>query len=231
MRRPLLFPRQGRPGVRRPLLVAAAVTAAAAVAAPGARANHHACPVLRVKDGDTLSWSRNNCLNQHALYPIGGPKSPLPSGAAIPIADIPGDAMLVTPELPNLGAQGDLFPAMDPLNDYGRRSRASGRTWGRTRTTPATRPHLGPSRTTTRTTTGSTSRGWATTSTGFCAGRRCWPASAGYCRPCRGCRSWGCRDSASSLGRVLLARRPSSCAFCSDRALPRLRGELRRSAW
>ena len=110
MRRPLLFPRQGRPGVRRPLLVAAAVTAAATVAAPAAQANHHACPVLRVKDGDTLSWSRNNCLNQHALYPIGGPKSPLPSGAAIPIADIPGDVMLVTPSSHTSAPKGTCSP-------------------------------------------------------------------------------------------------------------------------
>jgi hypothetical protein len=50
-------------------------------------------------------------------HPIGGPKSPVPSGASIPIPDLPGNVLIVTPEVPDLGANGDVFPAMDPLMD------------------------------------------------------------------------------------------------------------------
>ena len=201
MRRPLLFPRQGRPGVRRPLLVAAAVTAAAAVAAPAAQANHHACPVLRVKDGDTLSWSRNNCLNQHALYPIGGPKSPLPSGAAIPIADIPGDVMLVTPELPNLGAQGDLFPAMDPLNDYGPSFACIRPNLGSDPDNPGDPPTPGPEPDNDQDDDGFNIEGLGHDFDGILCGPTLLAGIGGILPPLPplpGLPIWGCRDSASS---------------------------------
>src|ERR1700754_5079758 len=101
-----------------------ALVAGALLLAPGsAQANHHACPqVTIIPNGDgtsTINVARKNCAPTYVPYPIGGPKSPLITGAnqTVPIY-LPG---LQTPTPPDLGQWGDILtPAYsDPLNDAG----------------------------------------------------------------------------------------------------------------
>ncbi len=96
----------------------------ALLCAPGAaHANHHACPqVTTIPNPDgttTINVARKNCAPTYVPYPIGGPKSPLVSGAnqTVPLY-LPG---IQTPLLPDLGQWGDILtPAFsDPLNDAG----------------------------------------------------------------------------------------------------------------
>lgn len=105
------------------MLVLAAAIAAAALVPATASANHHACPQITTTpnaDGTTtINVARKNCAPTYVPYPIGGPKSPVISGAnqTIPIY-LPG---IQTPLLPDLGRWGDIItPAYsDPLNDAG----------------------------------------------------------------------------------------------------------------
>src|SRR5262245_29453684 len=102
---------------------AAAVVLGVLAAAGPAQANHHACPVVSTQpNGDgttTVNVARKNCAPTYVPYPIGGPKSPLISGAnqTLPIY-LPA---LSTPQPPDLGQWGDIItPAYsDPLNDAG----------------------------------------------------------------------------------------------------------------
>jgi hypothetical protein len=105
-----------------PLVIAPAIAAVALLPA-AASANHHACPVVTTTPNangtTTVNVARKNCAPTYVPYPIGGPKSPLVSGAnqTIPIY-LPG---IQTPQLPDLGQWGDIItPAYsDPLNDAG----------------------------------------------------------------------------------------------------------------
>jgi hypothetical protein len=102
-----------------PALVAGALF----LAPEAAQANHHACPqVTTIPNGDgttTINVARKNCAPTYVPYPIGGPKSPLISGAnqTVPLY-LPG---IQTPLLPDLGQWGDIVtpPYSDPLNDAG----------------------------------------------------------------------------------------------------------------
>ena len=105
-------------------LAGSALVAGALLLVPAtARANHHACPqVTTIPNPDgttTINVARKNCAPTYVPYPIGGPKSPLVSGAnqTVPIY-LPG---LQTPLPPDLGQWGDIItPAYsDPLNDAG----------------------------------------------------------------------------------------------------------------
>lgn len=109
--------------MKRSALAAAAVTVGLLAVADPAQANHHACPVIStIPNGNgttTVNVARKNCAPTYVPYPIGGPKSPLISGAnqTLPIY-LPA---LSTPQLPDLGQWGDITtPAYsDPLNDAG----------------------------------------------------------------------------------------------------------------
>jgi len=101
-----------------------ALVAGTLLLAPGsAQANHHACPqVTTIPNSDgttTINVARKNCAPTYVPYPIGGPKSPLVSGAnqTVPLY-LPG---IQTPLPPDLGQWGDIItPAYsDPLNDAG----------------------------------------------------------------------------------------------------------------
>ena len=108
--------------MKRRALAAASITAALAFAAP-ASANHHACPQVTTTphaDGTTtVNVARTNCAPTYVPYPVGGPKSPLISGAnqTVPLY-LPG---IQTPRAPDLGQWGDIItpPYSDPLNDAG----------------------------------------------------------------------------------------------------------------
>jgi hypothetical protein len=109
--------------MKRFALAAAAASVGVLAAAVPAHANHHACPVVStIPNGDgttTVNVARKNCAPTYVPYPIGGPKSPLISGAnqTLPIY-LPA---LSTPQPPDLGQWGDILtPAYsDPLNDAG----------------------------------------------------------------------------------------------------------------
>jgi hypothetical protein len=109
--------------MKRFALAATAVSIGVLVAAVPAHANHHACPVVSTipnSDGTTtVNVARKNCAPTYVPYPIGGPKSPLISGAnqTLPIY-LPA---MSTPQPPDLGQWGDIItPAYsDPLNDAG----------------------------------------------------------------------------------------------------------------
>jgi hypothetical protein len=110
--------------MRRRLVVPAIAAAAAFAAVPSvAQANHHACPQIttipNANGTTTINVARKNCAPTYVPYPIGGPKSPVVTGAnqTIPI-HLPG---IQTPLLPDLGRWGDITtPAFsDPLNDAG----------------------------------------------------------------------------------------------------------------
>jgi hypothetical protein len=59
-----------------------AAMAIAVVVAPGtALANHHACPQVTTATTGGADVSRKDCSPVYVPYPVGGPKSPLPSGA------------------------------------------------------------------------------------------------------------------------------------------------------
>jgi hypothetical protein len=85
-----------------------------------AQANHHACPQVTIApNGDgtsTINVARKNCAPTYVPYPIGGPKSPLISGAnqTVPLY-LPG---IQTPTPPDLGQWGDIITpasAADPF--------------------------------------------------------------------------------------------------------------------
>jgi hypothetical protein len=104
-------------------VVAPALIAGSLLVPAAAQANHHACPQIttipNANGTTTINVARKNCAPTYVPYPLGGPKSPLISGAnqTVPLY-LPG---IQTPRLPDLGAWGDIVtPAYsDPLNDAG----------------------------------------------------------------------------------------------------------------
>ena len=92
--------------------VAPAILAGTVLLAPApARANHHACPqVTTIPHADgttTINVARKNCAPTYVPYPIGGPKSPLISGANLTVPlYLPG---IQTPLPPDLGQWGDII--------------------------------------------------------------------------------------------------------------------------
>lgn len=67
--------------MRRILIVTVALAAAVIAAPSTALANHHACPQLTSTSAGGVDVSRKSCSPVYVPYPVGGPKSPLPSGA------------------------------------------------------------------------------------------------------------------------------------------------------
>src|ERR1700761_2342152 len=76
--------------MRRIAVLAAALVALAVL--PGkALANHHACPQITIVPsaaGDVVNVARKDCSPAYAVYPVGGPKSPLPPGARFTLPGI-----------------------------------------------------------------------------------------------------------------------------------------------
>jgi hypothetical protein len=91
-----------------------------------AQANHHACPQVTITpnaDGtSTINVARKNCAPTYVPYPIGGPKSPLISGAnqTVPLNDAGPDLSCLRPNrgtpqggdppIPSPGSAQDPFP-------------------------------------------------------------------------------------------------------------------------
>lgn len=67
--------------MRLTLSLMATLVAAVIVVPSTALANHHACPQVTTTTAGGVDVARKDCSPVYVPYPIGGPKSPLPSGA------------------------------------------------------------------------------------------------------------------------------------------------------
>lgn len=67
--------------MRLTLALAAALVAAVCALPSSALANHHACPQVTTTAVGGVDVARKDCTPFYVPYPVGGPKSPLPSGA------------------------------------------------------------------------------------------------------------------------------------------------------
>ena len=65
----------------RKIVVSAIIATACLIGPAAASANHHACPQVTTSSGGNAEVARKDCSPVYVPYPVGGPKSPLPSGA------------------------------------------------------------------------------------------------------------------------------------------------------